>query len=747
MPRVPRETPGAGEQPKKSGKKSILGKFKKRLIKPLYDPKEPRPFILSKQEEICSGDASRGMKDMIVLLKDKKVGSEYRLETFKYLMDARLLHIDLSEKVEDAGIAACMAIAKKRSEPVEMRVKAARMLLMIEDNPKAQKAGVASCINIAQDESVEFAQRIDAAQILLNSDDEATKDAGVRVITEAKENEALQNPIKLPAAIALMESDDERAREIGTEACIQVARSEDLPLPKREAANLRIQAARALLFARTLEGKAAGIDVCMSYAKDTEIELSPRIKALRALFTSIDIGGRLAANEILNYYESRLYYSSKNLEEMQAVHRDAADLVLGIIVDPEDLLHKQATWIKLILKDGLVNEAGHLTVYGIHNQIMAFDEQEVDFAYAPDKGLGLLKPPDLPKLTEEQAAITHNDLKKLVKKLFDKKNRTPKKREELASLLMANKMNRMEIKRQLDGAVITSWLEPTEEGVSLNRMQRIARLVVDFLNQQVDYSEKDELSPQASQTFQLLKQLMTCKGGKEQGMRAFYEYMKQVTAGGKMGRIDEIAVEDLAQKRFRDSLEDWREGRVLAHVEAMVNGHEAGKDTFMDAIAETPNATDTEAGTPHEATYLRNVIGKEIGLRLEKEGLNFDANANICYREIIQKSKQELLDIFMEHFEKEFTIEGLSKEFAEFLTEELQKRPIDADKNEKGVTARMRYEGVLQGIFTPNEISYSDDKDWFTGRFDDDIMFIWTQIDSVTPKGAEAIMKKLGWIA
>ena len=585
------------------------------------------------------------------------------------------------------------------------------------------------------------------AQILLKSANINAQSVAIQYYLTVTQEEDFRVLYRLHATLILLFSGNQDAEAAGITACDGFIKEDE---------NLRAHfyTEQGELYMDNRTPRSLGLDLCAFAATDCVYPVLVRQQIIRALSRMEYSECIQLAQNLAVYYDKRLVYVSDNLDEMKQIHEDASSVLLGtILIDSP--IYKNALYTKFNLNEGLVNKQGHLAAYGIHARAMELDRQEVDFTYGVEEGSaqrfriipeGLFKAPALPVLSAEQLAITHGDLLNLVKRFFEEGNLSDEKHQEIKNLLVANGISVRRLERKICSTTIQSWFDITTSGASLSFMQKIARLCVDFLNNQDSSEDPDGLSVQASQTFQLLRQLVSCAGGQEQGMRAFYDYVKQVQAGEGLSHIHELAIEDLPQKRFIESLENWREVRILAHVETMINGHE-GVDTFMEAVTGKTGIAESIQGTSHEALYLRNAIGGVLGVRRE-EGLTFDPHAYIVCRPLLEKSKQELLDIFKTHFSKEFTIKSLSEELASSLSEDLASFPADVsrDLGPTNTNARMRYEGLLQGFFTPDEIMEGEDVGFFKGSFDDEVLFVWTQIDEVTPKGAERIMEKLGWI-
>ena len=127
---------------------------------------------------------------------------------------------------------------------------------------------------------------------------------------------------------------------------------------------------------------------------------------------------------------------------------------------------------------------------------------------------------------------------------------------------------------------------------------------------------------------QLLVNLQTCKIGKLAGISHTYNDMNNSE------RLDKtVHLEYMLENEMSDLIKgELRQLREVCLVK------------ILEESLSLPYAN------PHDLFYLKNVIGDEIGLNKKEEYPEIDINGNNIDKELRSKSKQELLDLFYQHY-------------------------------------------------------------------------------------------------
>lgn len=139
--------------------------------------------------------------------------------------------------------------------------------------------------------------------------------------------------------------------------------------------------------------------------------------------------------------------------------------------------------------------------------------------------------------------------------------------------------------------------------------------------------------------FQLLLNIRTCQTGKLQGIMLSHIILRQ--------------------ERGKSEAELGVEGYKIQFIASLFSHlRKLRENALVHVVCDLTNGSD-----PHNIRYLRGILGQELGLMFEKEKIKVDMNASMVCRELREQSKQQLLDLFYNHYK----VEDLVQQFDDFL--------------------------------------------------------------------------------
>ena len=162
----------------------------------------------------------------------------------------------------------------------------------------------------------------------------------------------------------------------------------------------------------------------------------------------------------------------------------------------------------------------------------------------------------------------------------------------------------------------------------------------------------EELSSQSKLILQLVINVMNCHTNKEDGIDHTY----RLSSAGAIVSEEKMQSERLVDSATKFIMEDLRQKRegLLGGAGPVVKQLLFGKDGSKEGIIIEP---------PHQAKYLLNLLGAEIGTFLEGGKISFDTNGGAVDPKIRQYSKQQVLDVLYEYFKTENVIKHYTEKF------------------------------------------------------------------------------------
>lgn len=160
------------------------------------------------------------------------------------------------------------------------------------------------------------------------------------------------------------------------------------------------------------------------------------------------------------------------------------------------------------------------------------------------------------------------------------------------------------------------------------------------------------LSPSSQVMAQLLTNVMECDTNKDDGIDNTYR---------SLGYAPVISEEDMRKERLiataaefiREDLRQMREG-LLAGEGLVVKHLLFGPEEMKDKKVEEP---------PHQAKYLRNLLGDQIGTFLEGQKVAYDSNGGYVQEELRSYIRQEVLDTLYLYHKPEDVIQHYLEKF------------------------------------------------------------------------------------
>lgn len=187
----------------------------------------------------------------------------------------------------------------------------------------------------------------------------------------------------------------------------------------------------------------------------------------------------------------------------------------------------------------------------------------------------------------------------------------------------------------------------------------------------------DQGFPPSSQLIlSLLNNVLTCSTGKEDGIDVTYRLL-----ANRRGDSEQ----NLRQDRLREEVCEYLQEEMRCRREGFLNG----EGPVVRALLEVSDDAKIEE-PPHQAKYLGNLLGPEVGTFLEGKSITFDQNGGSVSSVLRECPKQKALDTLYQHhipedsicdFHERFNAIGFegkidgknttSDILAEFLPEEL----------------------------------------------------------------------------
>jgi len=207
------------------------------------------------------------------------------------------------------------------------------------------------------------------------------------------------------------------------------------------------------------------------------------------------------------------------------------------------------------------------------------------------------------------------------------------------------------------------------------------------------------LSRQSEIILQLLINVLNCHTNKEDGIDNTYRLL----GGGAIVSEEDMQRERLktiAREFFMEDLRQRREG-LLNGEGVVVKRLLLGENTPKDQKIEEP---------PHQAKYLLNLLGDQIGTFLEGKTVSFDTNGGAVDKKLRQYSKQQVLDTLHLHHKPEDVIKDYSEKF------NTQQLKLDASGNDRS-GALMAALFSMEELRNPKYVQFvnNDPEDDFIG--------------------------------
>jgi len=162
----------------------------------------------------------------------------------------------------------------------------------------------------------------------------------------------------------------------------------------------------------------------------------------------------------------------------------------------------------------------------------------------------------------------------------------------------------------------------------------------------------DGLSPQSKLILQLIINVMVCNTNKEDGIDQSYRLL----SNGPIVSEEKMLSERLRERAREFFMEDLRQIR-----EGLLNGEGRIVKHLLFRKDESKGYVITEP--PHQAKYLLNLLGDQIGTFLEGEKVSYDANGSEVEKKLREYTRQEVLNVLYQYNTPEKVINHYLEKF------------------------------------------------------------------------------------
>ena len=378
------------------------------------------------------------------------------------------------------------------------------------------------------------------------------------------------------------------------------------------------------------------------------------------------------------------------------------------------------------------------SAYGVHYLVLNKLKEPV--ALSP-RAAALFKAPEY-QWTEELKEVSYEDFEAFYQSFLDEVKKNPL----AAQNVLGNLVSEERIKKACSSNFIKNLFNNKHiDGVSVKHALSFQiRVIVLYINKLSAVSiDQKELSARSRETFLLTNNLLTCIGGNEQAIRSSFQRAKQGYLGSLQEQLKFIDIDKFPEKHVEECLDAVRVKVVLGKVHDLISS----KDPRF--IQRVTKATDLRGIDPaHQAIYIRNLIGTEIGERTTAEGVTFDYNGGYVDRALRVLSRQEILNAFEEAFPYEEVLPLLSVELIHAIEEQLASLYAEQAKavgEEAQKSTQKQITSYIAGLgYWIGGTDWQEDNGLIKGVYDEDLCF-WSKVSGITDKAAERIMRNLGW--
>lgn len=257
--------------------------------------------------------------------------------------------------------------------------------------------------------------------------------------------------------------------------------------------------------------------------------------------------------------------------------------------------------------------------------------------------------------------MTYDELVRFTKQLLLEADQYPEEFHLCAT--EALRLDRSIAMERVNTAFFKSLLDSDEEQKDVQRQSLTSTKLRHILTAAKGLQEQESkgnavqgISHSSQLILSLLNNVLTCPTGKEDGIDQTYRLLTNRRGGSE---------QELQGERLREEMHEFFQEEMRCMRETLLSGNGPVVRSLLN-----PSITNEEElkkvkveEAPHQAKYLGNLLGAEIGSFLVGKGVTFDQNGGCVSSELRKCNKQQALDKLYQYHKPEGVIRNFHERF------------------------------------------------------------------------------------